>query len=157
MDGGAWWATVHGVSKSRTRLSDFTHFTQATRMQRYTASWPYLLTPGRLEILGCLSLALSWAPPHNWACAVLSSYMLYGVLLVLGCLSWLAGYYLPSQGSNLDHGTESPDPWPPGPQGTPHSHVWPYPHPKGDISTSMYSWASAGVRSWALFYFLAKK
>ena len=26
MDGGAWWATVHGVAKSRTRLSDF-HFT----------------------------------------------------------------------------------------------------------------------------------
>ena len=24
MDGGAWWATVHGVEKSRTRLSDFT-------------------------------------------------------------------------------------------------------------------------------------
>ena len=27
MDRGAWWATVHGVAKSRTRLSDFTHFT----------------------------------------------------------------------------------------------------------------------------------
>ena len=28
MDGGAWWATVHGVSNSRTLLSDFTllHF-----------------------------------------------------------------------------------------------------------------------------------
>ena len=25
MEGGAWWATVHGVAKSRTRLSDFTH------------------------------------------------------------------------------------------------------------------------------------
>ena len=25
MDGGAWWATVHGVAKSRTRLSDFTY------------------------------------------------------------------------------------------------------------------------------------
>ena len=25
MDGGAWWATVHGVAKSRTRLSNF-HF-----------------------------------------------------------------------------------------------------------------------------------
>ena len=25
MDGGAWWATVHGVAKSWTRLSDFTH------------------------------------------------------------------------------------------------------------------------------------
>ena len=24
MDGGAWWATVHGVSKSRTQLCDFT-------------------------------------------------------------------------------------------------------------------------------------
>ena len=26
-DRGAWWAAVHGVAKSRTRLSDFTHFT----------------------------------------------------------------------------------------------------------------------------------
>ena len=25
MDGGAWWATVHGVTKSQTRLSDFSH------------------------------------------------------------------------------------------------------------------------------------
>ena len=24
MEGGAWWATVHGVAKSRTRLSNFT-------------------------------------------------------------------------------------------------------------------------------------
>ena len=24
MDGEAWWATVHGVAKSQTRLSDFT-------------------------------------------------------------------------------------------------------------------------------------
>ena len=24
MGGGAWWAAVHGVAKSRTRLSDFT-------------------------------------------------------------------------------------------------------------------------------------
>ena len=26
MDGGVWWATVHGVAKSQTRLSDFTFF-----------------------------------------------------------------------------------------------------------------------------------
>ena len=26
MDGGAWQATVHGVAKSRTQLSDFTFF-----------------------------------------------------------------------------------------------------------------------------------
>ena len=24
MDGGAWWAAVHGAAKSRARLSDFT-------------------------------------------------------------------------------------------------------------------------------------
>ena len=24
MDGGAWWAAVHGVTKSQTRLSNFT-------------------------------------------------------------------------------------------------------------------------------------
>ena len=24
MDGGAWWATVHGVTKSQTQLSNFT-------------------------------------------------------------------------------------------------------------------------------------
>ena len=24
MDGGAWWAAVHGVTRSQTRLSDFT-------------------------------------------------------------------------------------------------------------------------------------
>ena len=24
MDGGAWWATLHGVAKSQTRLSNFT-------------------------------------------------------------------------------------------------------------------------------------
>ena len=26
MDGGAWWAAVYAVTKSRTRLSDFTFF-----------------------------------------------------------------------------------------------------------------------------------
>ena len=26
MDGGAWWAVVHGVTKSQKRLSDFTFF-----------------------------------------------------------------------------------------------------------------------------------
>ena len=24
MNGGAWWATVHGVTKSQTQLNDFT-------------------------------------------------------------------------------------------------------------------------------------
>ena len=31
MDGGAWWATVHGVAKSQTRLSYFTFFLSPSR------------------------------------------------------------------------------------------------------------------------------
>ena len=31
MDRGAWWATAHGVSKSRTRLSDFISFQKTPR------------------------------------------------------------------------------------------------------------------------------
>ena len=34
MDGGVWWATVHGVSKSRTGLRDFTF----TFMKRFVPS-----------------------------------------------------------------------------------------------------------------------
>ena len=32
MDGGAWWATVHGAAKSRTRLSDFTFTFKVTTL-----------------------------------------------------------------------------------------------------------------------------
>ena len=35
MDGGAWWAALHGVSKSQTRLSDFT-FTLRKRSGSYS-------------------------------------------------------------------------------------------------------------------------
>ena len=31
MEGGAWWATVQGVAKSRTRLSDFTSHSLCVR------------------------------------------------------------------------------------------------------------------------------
>ena len=33
MDGGAWWATVNGVEKSWTQLSDFTSFQYFTEMK----------------------------------------------------------------------------------------------------------------------------
>ena len=32
MDGGAWWATVHGVTKNQTQLSDFTFKTILLRV-----------------------------------------------------------------------------------------------------------------------------
>ena len=33
MDGGTWWTTVHGVTKSRTRLSDFAYGSEAHKVQ----------------------------------------------------------------------------------------------------------------------------
>ena len=60
MDGGAWWAAVHGVSKSRTRLNDFTftfHF-HALEKEMATHSsvlaWriPRTAGPGGLPSLG---------------------------------------------------------------------------------------------------------
>ena len=60
MDGGAWWATVHGVAKSQTRLSDFTftfHF-HALEKEMATHSnvlaWriPWTEKPGGLQSMG---------------------------------------------------------------------------------------------------------
>ena len=38
MDGGAWWAAVHGVAKSQTRLSDFTFTFQFHALEKEMAT-----------------------------------------------------------------------------------------------------------------------
>ena len=60
MDGGAWWAAVHGVAKSQTRLSDFpfTFYFPALEKEMATHSsvvaWRILETeePGGLPSMG---------------------------------------------------------------------------------------------------------
>ena len=62
IDGGAWWAAVHGVAKSRTGLSDFTftfHFHALEKeMAPYssTLAWkiPWMEEPGGLQSMGSL-------------------------------------------------------------------------------------------------------
>ena len=39
MDGGDWWAIVHGVTKSRTRLSDFTFTFNVSLITPFLACW----------------------------------------------------------------------------------------------------------------------
>ena len=64
MDGGAWWAAVHGVAKSRTRLSDFTfisHFhVLETEMVTHSSilAWriPGMGESGGLQSLGSNSV-----------------------------------------------------------------------------------------------------
>ena len=60
MDGGAWWATVHGVAKSWTRLSDFTFTFQFHALEKEMATHSSVLAwripgtgePGRLPSMG---------------------------------------------------------------------------------------------------------
>ena len=54
MDRGAWWATVHGVAKSQTRLSDF-------------SSLPLdVLRQGVVKLLSCVRLfATPWTVAHQ--------------------------------------------------------------------------------------------
>ena len=63
MDGGAWWASVHGVAKSWTRLSDFTftfHFHALEKEMKIHSSvlaWriPWTEQLGRLWFIGSQS------------------------------------------------------------------------------------------------------
>ena len=64
MDGGAWWAAVHGVARSQTGLSDFTftfHFhalEKAMALHSSTFAWeiPWTEEPGRLQFMGSLGV-----------------------------------------------------------------------------------------------------
>ena len=52
MDGGAWWAATHGVTKSRTRLSDFTftfHFHALEKEMATHSSFLAWRIPGTRE------------------------------------------------------------------------------------------------------------
>ena len=56
MGGGAWWAAVHGVEKSRTRLSDFTFTFHFHALEKEMATHSSVLageSQGRGSLVGC--------------------------------------------------------------------------------------------------------
>ena len=61
MDGGAWWAAVHGVTKSRTRLSDFTFTFTFMHWSRKWQPTPVFL-PGESQGWGSM---VGW---RLWGC-----------------------------------------------------------------------------------------
>ena len=59
MDGGAWWAAVHGVAQSQTHLSDFTltfHFYALEKQMATRSSVLAWRIPGTGEPGGLLSM-----------------------------------------------------------------------------------------------------
>ena len=56
IDGGAWWASVHGVAKSQTRLRDFTFTFHFHALEKEMATHFSVLAwriPGRQSLVGC--------------------------------------------------------------------------------------------------------
>ena len=57
MDGGAWWAAVHGVAKSQERLSDFTftfHFHASEKeMATHSSFLAWGESQGQGSLVGC--------------------------------------------------------------------------------------------------------
>ena len=68
MDGGSWWAAVHGVAKSRTQLSDFTFNFHFHALEKEMATHSSVLAwriPGTGEPGGLLSMG-SHRVGHDW-------------------------------------------------------------------------------------------
>ena len=107
MDGGAWWAAVPGVAKSRTRLSDFTftfHFhaleeEMATHSSVLAWRIPGTGEPGGLRSMGshrvgrdgCNLAAADWSPLGSSAHGIFQARILewchfpgQGILLTQG-------------------------------------------------------------------------
>ena len=69
MDGGAWWAAVHGVARSRTRLSNFTFTFHFPALEKEMATHSSVLAwriPGTGEPGGLLSMG-SHRVGHDWS------------------------------------------------------------------------------------------
>ena len=92
MDGEVWWATVHGVAKSRTRLSDFLftfHFHPLEKEMATHSSvlaWRILGTgePGGLPSMGSHRVGHDWS---DLAAAVAAAYSAYTHAHICVCKS----------------------------------------------------------------------
>ena len=98
MDGGAWWAAVHGIAESRARLSDFTFIFMDWR--RKWQPTPVLLpgeSQGRESLVGCRlwgrtesdTTRLKWLSGSIILKVYKNpSFSLDFLLIVISCLKW---------------------------------------------------------------------
>ena len=94
MDGGAWEATVHGVAKSQTRLSDSTHSLPHIYIHTYVHICMrcvlYLVAQSCLTLCDSMDWSLPASSIHGGSA---------GTNTGVGCYALLQGIF-PTQGSN---------------------------------------------------------
>ena len=81
MDGGAWWAAVHGIAKSGTRLSDFTFTFHFHGLEKEMAPHSSILAwripgsgkPGGLRSMGLHRVGHDWSDLAAAAAAALDN------------------------------------------------------------------------------------
>ena len=90
MDGGAWWAAVHGVAKSRARLSDFTFTFHFHALEKEMATHSSLLAwgiPGTAEPDELPSMG-SHRVRHDWSNLAAAVKAMVFPVVIYGCESW---------------------------------------------------------------------
>ena len=94
MDGGAWWAAVHGVTEGQTQPSDFTFIFHFHALEKEMAThssvlaWriPGMGEPGGLPAMG------SHRVRHDWS--DLAAELIYNVMLVSGVQQGDSGIHM---------------------------------------------------------------
>ena len=89
VDGGAWWAAVHGVVKSRTRLRDFTFTFRFHALEKKMAThssvlaWriPEMAETGGLPSMGSHRVGHDWSDLAAAAYLYVCWYLCFGLLL----------------------------------------------------------------------------
>ena len=117
MDGGAWWAAVHGVATSRTWLSDFTFTFHFHALEKEMATHSSVLAwriPGAAEPGGLPSMG-SHRVRHDWSELAAAA----GIILEFSLV--------PFSRSVVPEPLQSQHSSPPCPSPTPRAYSNPYP------------------------------
>ena len=95
MDGGAWSAAVHGIARSRTRLSDFTFTFQFHTLEKEMATHSSVLAwriPGTGEPGGLPSLG-SHRVRHDWSDFAAAADCVFGTIISIQPTSFALHWY----------------------------------------------------------------